>query len=131
VIRFGAGLVQSFAAARVPRVTVILRKAFGGAYITMNSKDLGADFVFAWPQAEIGVMGALPAVHIIHRRELAAAGADPGLAERLAAGYARAHLGAEVAARDGFVDELIEPRETRARLGWALAATAPAHSPRA
>ena len=54
-------------------MTVILRKAFGGAFITMNSKDLGADYVFAWPQAEIGVMGAKPAVGIIHRRELAAA----------------------------------------------------------
>ena len=58
VIRLGATLVHAFAAATVPRVTVILRKAFGGAFITMNSKDLGADYVFAWPQAEIGVMGA-------------------------------------------------------------------------
>ena len=73
VIRFGATLVRAFAAATVPRVTVVLRKAYGGAYITMNSKDLGADLVFAWPDAEIGVMGAQPAVGIIHRRELAAA----------------------------------------------------------
>ena len=73
VIRLGATLVHAFAKATVPRVTVILRKAFGGAFITMNSKDLGADYVFAWPQAEIGVMGAKPAVGIIHRRELAAA----------------------------------------------------------
>ena len=73
VIRYGATLVHAFAEATVPRVTVILRKAFGGAFITMNSKDLGADYVFAWPQAEIGVMGAKPAVGIIHRRELAAA----------------------------------------------------------
>ena len=64
---------HAFAQATVPRVTVVLRKAFGGAYITMNSKDLGADYVFAWPQAEIGVMAAASAVGLIHRRELAAA----------------------------------------------------------
>jgi acetyl-CoA carboxylase carboxyltransferase component len=104
----------------VPRVTVILRKAFGGAFITMNSKDLGADYVFAWPQAEIGVMGAKPAVGIIHRRELAAAD-DPELArEELAQRYAEDHLRPDVAAAGGFVDELIEPSETRARIAWAL-----------
>ncbi len=121
VIRFGASLVHAFAEATVPRVTVILRKAFGGAFITMNSKDLGADYVFAWPQAEIGVMGARPAVGIIHRRELAAAedGAD-ALRDRLTAEYADTHLRPEVAARDGFVDELIEPCETRGRLAGAL-----------
>jgi acetyl-CoA carboxylase carboxyltransferase component len=122
VIRFGATLVRAFAAATVPRVTVVLRKAYGGAYITMNSKDLGADMVLAWPGAELGVMGAQPAVGIIHRRELAAA-ADP-VAERdvLAAAYAEEHLGAAVAAAAGFVDEVIEPHETRGRLAWALGA---------
>jgi acetyl-CoA carboxylase carboxyltransferase component len=120
VIRLGATLVHAFAAATVPRVTVILRKAFGGAFITMNSKDLGADYVFAWPQAEIGVMGAKPAVGIIHRRELAAAD-DPELArEELAQRYAEDHLRPDVAAAGGFVDELIEPIETRARIAWAL-----------
>jgi acetyl-CoA carboxylase carboxyltransferase component len=120
VIRFGAGLVQAFAEATVPRVTVILRKAFGGAFITMNSKDLGADYVFAWPEAEIGVMGARPAVGIIHRRELTAA-PDPDAARtRLASEYAHAQLRPEVAARSGYVDELIAPSETRARVAWAL-----------
>jgi acetyl-CoA carboxylase carboxyltransferase component len=120
VIRFGASLVRAFSAATVPRVTVVLRKAYGGAFITMNSKDLGADLVFAWPGAEIGVMGAQPAVGIIHRRELAAA-VDP-VAERavLAGEYAREHLGAQVAAANGFVDEVIEPHQTRRRLAWAL-----------
>ncbi len=70
MIRFGATLVRAFAAATVPRLTVVLRKAYGGAFITMNSKDLGADLVFAWPTAEIGVMGAQSATGIIHRREL-------------------------------------------------------------
>ncbi|HEY2006540.1 MAG TPA: acyl-CoA carboxylase subunit beta [Solirubrobacteraceae bacterium] len=120
VIRFGAGLVHAFAEATVPRVTVILRKAFGGAFITMNSKDLGADYVFAWPQAEIGVMGAKPAVGIIHRRELRDA-ADPDAARsRLASEYADAQLRPEVAARNGYIDELISPHETRARVAWAL-----------
>ena len=120
VIRFGASLVHSFAAATVPRVTVILRKAFGGAFITMNSKDLGADYVFAWPQAEIGVMGARPAVTIMHRRELAAA-EDPDTArEELSTRYAETHLRPDVAAREGFVDELIAPADTRPRLVSAL-----------
>lgn len=120
VIRFGATLVRAFAAATVPRVTVVLRKAYGGAFITMNSKDLGADLVFAWPGAEIGVMGAHPAVGIIHRRELAAAEDPVAERARLAAAYADEHLGAHVAAAQGFVDEVIEPRDTRRRLAWAL-----------
>jgi acetyl-CoA carboxylase carboxyltransferase component len=124
VIRFGATLVHAFAEATVPRVTVILRKAFGGAFITMNSKDLGADHVFAWPQAEIGVMGASPAVGIIHRRELQAADDPDGTRERLAAHYAESHLRAEVAAREGHIDELIEPVKTRERVAGALAALA-------
>lgn len=122
VIRFGATLVRAFAAATVPRVTVVLRKAYGGAYITMNSKDLGADMVFAWPNAELGVMGAQPAVGIIHRRELAAASDPAAERARLAAAYAEEHLGADVAAAAGFVDEVIEPHETRRRLAWAFAA---------
>ena len=120
VIRFGATLVRAFSAARVPRVTVILRKAFGGAFITMNSKDLGADFVFAWPQAEIGVMGAKPAVGIIHRRQLAACAEPEPERDRLAAEYADAQLRPEVAAAAGCVDELISPWETRPRVAWAL-----------
>jgi acetyl-CoA carboxylase carboxyltransferase component len=122
VIRHGASLLRAFAAARVPKVTVILRKAYGGAVITMNSRDLGADLVFAWPQAEIGIMAARQAVGIVHRRELAAAERrDTALAE-LAEGYADEHLGAERAAASGFVDEVIEPWQTRERLAWTFAA---------
>jgi acetyl-CoA carboxylase carboxyltransferase component len=120
VIRFGASLVHAFAEATVPRVTVILRKAFGGAFITMNSKDLGADCVYAWPQAEMGVMGAKPAVGIVHRRELAAAPDPDAARDRLAADYAHNHLRSEVAVRAGYVDELITPMETRSRLAWSL-----------
>jgi acetyl-CoA carboxylase carboxyltransferase component len=109
----------------VPRITVILRKAFGGAFITMNSKDLGADYVFAWPQAEIGIMGAKPAVGVIHRRQLAAADDFEAERERLAADYAETQLRPEVAAARGFVDELITPADTRARLVWAYNTLAP------
>ena len=116
VIRHGATLVHAFAEATVPRVTVILRKAFGGAFITMNSKDLGADYVFAWPEAEIGVMGARPAVGVIHRRELAAAEDPEAERERLADEYAHQQLRPQVAATTGYVDELIAP-VTRAP-GW-------------
>jgi acetyl-CoA carboxylase carboxyltransferase component len=120
VIRHGASLVHAFAEATVPRVTVILRKAFGGAYITMNSKDLGADYVFAWPGAEIGVMGAKPAVGVIHRRALAAAEDPEAERERLARDYAEEQLRPQVAAAAGYVDELIASADTRRRLVWAL-----------
>ena len=122
VIRHGASLVHAFAAATVPRVTVVLRKSFGGAYITMNSKDLGADYVFAWPQSELGVMGARPAVGIIHRRDLAAASEHEleSVRDTLAARYADEHLRPQVAAARGAIDELIEPAQTRGRLAWAL-----------
>jgi len=121
VIRHGAKLLHAFAESRAPRVTVVLRKAFGGAYISMNARDLGADFTFAWPQAEIGVMAASQAVGIIHRRRLAELERDSD-AERaeLATGYAEQHLRADVAAHDGFIDEVIEPSQTRMRLIWAL-----------
>jgi acetyl-CoA carboxylase carboxyltransferase component len=121
VIRHGASLVRAFAAARVPKLTVVLRKSYGGAYITMNSRDLGADLVLAWPTAELGIMSARAAVGIVHRRELHAAGDDvEDVRARLTAAYAEEHLRAEAAAAAGFVDEIIEPAHTRARLAGAL-----------
>jgi acetyl-CoA carboxylase carboxyltransferase component len=92
VIRHGAKLLHAFAEATVPRATVVLRKAFGGAYITMNSKDLGADLTLAWNSAELGIMGASQAVGIIHRRELAAAPDPEAARNRLADVYATRHL---------------------------------------
>jgi len=120
VIRHGAKLVHAFAEARVPKLTVVLRKSFGGAHIAMNSKQLGAQLALAWPQATLGVMGAAQAVGLIHRRQLAAA-ADPQ-AERnsLADAYAAEHLSARRAAELGFIDEVIDPRDTRDRLVSAL-----------
>jgi acetyl-CoA carboxylase carboxyltransferase component len=124
VIRHGASLVRAFAAARVPKMTVILRKSYGGAYITMNSRDLGADLVLAWPQAELGIMSARAAVGIVHRRELRVAGDPDAERARLAEAYAEEHLRAETAAAAGFVDEIVEPVETRERLAAAFAAFA-------
>jgi acetyl-CoA carboxylase carboxyltransferase component len=118
VIRRGAGLLHAFAGARVPKLTVVLRKAYGGAVITMNSRDLGADAVFAWPGAEIGIMAARQAVDIVHRKRLAEGEEDP---ELLASAYAEEHLGAEAAAASGFVDEVIYPESTRDHLARALA----------
>lgn len=122
VIRHGASLLRAFAAARVPKLTVVLRKAYGGAAITMNSKDLGADLVFAWPGAEIGIMAAGQAVGIVHRRALEAVGDVEAARSELADEYAEEHLGASRAAASGYVDEVIEPDSTRARLAWALEA---------
>jgi acetyl-CoA carboxylase carboxyltransferase component len=119
VIRHGAKLVYAFAEATVPKISIVLRKAFGGAYITMNAKDLGADFAFGWPGAEIGIMAARQAVRIVNRRELD--GAHDGMVSELAERYAEGHMSVDVALRDGFLDELVEPSETRARLIAALA----------
>jgi len=124
VIRHGAGLVRAFAAATVPKLTVVLRKSYGGAYITMNSRDLGADLVLAWPDAELGIMGARAAVGIVNRRELRVAGDPEAERDRLAEAYASEHLRAEMAAAEGFVDEIIEPAETRDRVAQALRAFA-------
>ena len=120
VIRHGASLVRAFASARVAKLTVVLRKAYGGAYITMNSRDLGADLVLAWPGAELGIMSARAAVGIVNRRELRVAGDPAAERERLAEAYAEEHLRAEAAAAAGFVDELVEPADTRARVAGAL-----------
>jgi acetyl-CoA carboxylase carboxyltransferase component len=117
VIRHGATLLRAFAAASVPKLTVILRKAYGGAAITMNSRQLGADVVFAWPRAEIGIMAARQAIEIVHRRELEA---DRSIGERLQSAYGERHLSAAAAAASGFVDEVIDPRETQSRLARAL-----------
>ncbi len=120
IIRHGSKLVHAFAAASVPRLTVILRKAFGGALIAMNSRELGADLVLAWPRAQLGVMGPKQAVDLVHRREIAAAD-DPARArERYADRYAAEHLTAASAAAEGVIDEIVAPSATRARLMAAL-----------
>ena len=116
VLRHGASLLRAFGAATVPRVTVTLRQAYGGAHIVMNSRDLGATLTLAWPEARIGVMGARQAVELVRRREIAA-GAD---AVALADAYEAEHLPVRVAAAAGFVDEVVAPSETRDRIAHVL-----------
>jgi acetyl-CoA carboxylase carboxyltransferase component len=116
VLRHGASLLRAFGRARVPRVTVTLRQAYGGAHIVMNSRDLGATLTLAWPDARIGVMGARQAVELVRRREIEA-GAD---AAALADAYEAEHLPVRVAAAAGFVDEVIAPSETRDRIAHVL-----------
>jgi acetyl-CoA carboxylase carboxyltransferase component len=120
IIHRGAELVKAFASATVPRFTVVLRKAYGGAYIAMNAKDLGATLAFAWPGAQIGIMDARQAVRIVHRRDLAACDDPEQLLETLARDYALANCAASAAAGDGVVDEVIAPSQTRDRLLRAL-----------
>ncbi|KAA3641652.1 MAG: acyl-CoA carboxylase subunit beta, partial [Armatimonadetes bacterium] len=116
IIRHGAKLLYAFSEATVPRVTVILRKAYGGAYLVMNSRAVRADFVFAWPTAEIAVMGAKGAVNVIYRRDLAEAEDPDSTRDQLVADYEEQFNNPYVAAERGLVDDVIEPRETRPRL---------------
>jgi acetyl-CoA carboxylase carboxyltransferase component len=114
MIRHGAQLVFAYAEATVPRVCLIMRKAFGGAYIVMDSKLMGNDVCLAWPSAQVAVMGAQGAVQILHRREDSAAQA------RLAEQYEEAYLNPYVAAERGFVDVVIDPADSRAAVVDAL-----------
>jgi acetyl-CoA carboxylase carboxyltransferase component len=133
MIRHGAELVAAYAQATVPRLCVVLRKAYGGAYIVMDSKTLGNDLCLAWPRAEIAVLGAPAAVQILHGKSLAArspAGDGNGNApvdgERAALEdeYRRAYCTPHEAARRGYVDEVVDPADTRRLLGDALAVLA-------
>jgi propionyl-CoA carboxylase beta chain len=123
IIRHGAKLLYAFAEATVPKITVITRKAYGGAYDVMASKHIRADVNLAWPGAEIAVMGPDAAVKIIYRRELMEA-ADPDLRMReLIADYKQRFANPFIAASRGYIDDVIEPQRTRASLVHALAMT--------
>jgi acetyl-CoA/propionyl-CoA carboxylase carboxyl transferase subunit len=126
VVRRGAKLLHAFAEATVPRVTLVTRKAYGGAYIAMNSRSLGATRVFAWPGAELAVMGAVAAVRILHRRTLAAAPADQRheVEAELAAAHEREAGGLLRAQQLGVIDEVIEPAKTRQAIAEAIASAA-------
>ena len=116
IIKHGAKLLYAFAEATIPKVTLITRKAYGGAYCVMNSKHLRADLNLAWPTAEIAVMGADGAVAIIHRKELGDSTDPVATRSELTATYKARFANPWRAAELGFVDEVIRPRETRARL---------------
>jgi acetyl-CoA/propionyl-CoA carboxylase carboxyl transferase subunit len=123
VVRRGAKLLHAFGEATVPRVTLVTRKIYGGAYIAMNSRSLGATKVFAWPDAEVAVMGAKAAVGILHKKKLAAAPDDEreALHDELAAEHERLAGGVDNAIEIGVVDEKIDPAHTRSKLTEALA----------
>ena len=120
IIRHGAKLLYAYSEATVPRVTVIVRKAYGGAYVVMNSKHIAGDVVYAWPTAEIAVMGPKGAAEIVYRKEIASA-ADPEavLTEKLEE-YRNRYVNPFIAARRGYIDDVIIPRHTRRRLIRAL-----------
>jgi propionyl-CoA carboxylase beta chain len=120
IIRHGAKLLYAYCEATVPRITVITRKAYGGAYLVMNARGIRADLVFAWPSAEIAVMGAQGAVNIIHRRDLASSDDPDEKRAELIADYETRFNNPYVAAELGLVDEIIEPRETRLKLIRAM-----------
>jgi propionyl-CoA carboxylase beta chain len=120
IIRHGAKLLYAFAEATVPKLTVITRKAYGGAYDVMSSKHIRADFNFAWPTAEVAVMGPEGAVNIIFRKELEAADDPEERREELIDDYRERFANPFTAAERGYVDEVIEPRRTRPVLIDAL-----------
>jgi propionyl-CoA carboxylase beta chain len=121
IIRAGAKLLYAFAEATVPKITVIARKAYGGAYCVMASKHIRTDFNYAYPTAEIAVMGPEGAVNVLYRRELQAAADPDALRATLVAEFRAKLANPFIAASRGFVDEIIRPRETRAKLIAALA----------
>lgn len=122
VVRRGAKLLHAFAEASVPRVTLVTRKAYGGAYVAMNSRSLGATRVLAWPAAEVAVMGAVAAVRILHRRRLSAVPDDlrAQLELELAAEHEQIAGGLDTAIEIGVVDEVVAPASTRSRLAQVL-----------
>jgi acetyl-CoA carboxylase carboxyltransferase component len=120
VIRHGAKLLYAFSEATVPKINVIVRKAYGGAYIAMNSKHLGADMVFAWPLAEIAVMGPDGAANIIFRKEISASTNPDETRKEKIEEYRSKFSNPYVAASRGYVDDIIEPSATRARIANAL-----------
>jgi propionyl-CoA carboxylase beta chain len=122
IIRHGAKLLYAFAEATVPKVTVITRKAYGGAYCVMSSKHIRTDVNYAWPTAEIAVMGAEGAVNLLYKRELDAAGDVAAVRAARIAEYREKFANPYVAAQRGFIDEVIQPHQTRAKLIAALAA---------
>ena len=122
VVRRGAKLLHAFGECVVPRVTLVTRKTYGGAYIAMNARSLGATRVFAWPGAEVAVMGAVAAIRVLHRRRLAEVSPDirPQVEAELAAEHERIAGGVEKAVEIGVVDEIVEPALTRSAIAGAI-----------
>ncbi len=124
VIRHGAKILYAYSEATVPKITVIIRKAYGGGYIAMNSRHMRADFVFAWPTAEIAVMGPEGAANIVFRKEIDAAEDPEAVRQQKIEEYKEKFANPYVAAAKGYIDEVIEPADTRRMLLHALAVSA-------
>ncbi len=122
IIRHGAKVLYAYSEATVPKVSVVTRKAYGGAYIVMSSKFLGTDINYAWPSAEIAVMGADGAANILYQKQIDQSADPQAERQRLVAEYTGKYLNPYVAARAGIIDEIIEPAETRAKIIRALTA---------
>jgi acetyl-CoA carboxylase carboxyltransferase component len=116
IIRHGAKLLYAYCEATVPRIQVITRKAYGGAYVVMDSKSVGSDLSLAWPTAELAVMGPQGAVEILHRRELEQSADPAARREELVDEYMEKFANPYVAAERGFIDDVIDPADTRTRL---------------
>jgi acetyl-CoA carboxylase carboxyltransferase component len=123
IIRHGAKLLFAYASCTNPKITIILRKAYGGSYLAMCSQEMGADFVYAWPTAEIAVMGAAGAVNILYRKELADAADPRAKAAELAERYRTEFASPYLSAAHGYITDVIEPAETRSVLALALRKT--------
>jgi methylmalonyl-CoA decarboxylase subunit alpha len=132
VIRHGAKILYAYSEATVAKITVILRKAYGGGYIAMNSRHLRADFVFAWPTAEIAVMGPEGAANIVFRKEIMEAEDPEAMRKQKIEEYKEKFANPFVAAAKGYVDQVIEPKETRSMIIHALSVSAnkSVHMPR-
>ena len=120
IIRHGAKLLYAFCEATVPRIQVITRKAYGGAYVVMNSKSIGCDLAYAWPSAELAVMGAEQAINVIHRRELADHPDAVARRAQLVEDYNERHANPYEAAERGYVDDVIDPADSRVVLVRSL-----------
>jgi propionyl-CoA carboxylase beta chain len=122
IIRHGAKLLYAYSEATVPKITIITRKAYGGAYVVMSSKFLGTDVTYAWPSAEIAVMGAEGAVNILFKKQIDSAEQPVMERKRLTDDYRQRFNNPYFAARAGYIDDIIEPRETRPKIISSLAA---------
>jgi propionyl-CoA carboxylase beta chain len=120
IISHGAKLIYAYSEATIPKVTVIVRKAYGGAYLVMGSKHMRADINFAWPSAEIAVMGPDGAVNIVFRREIEAAADPEAKRKELLEQYREQFANPYITASRGFIDDVIEPRDTRLKIIGAL-----------
>ena len=116
IIRHGAKLLYAYCESTVPRIQIVVRKAYGGAYVVMNSKSIGADLAFAWPSAELAVMGPQGAVEIVYRKEIAAADDQVARKAELVEEYTEKFANPYLAAERGYVDDVIDPAETRRKV---------------